>query len=156
MIAPYKSKSEAKFAWRNQLKVGDLVDAEDSFGAWYNATVVKIIGENENTKVKVYFKVYHENGNKMDTEGRYYGFSDYPEVYELTSPRLQPYCSIAKEFSYESSKASTDYVDDFNDLEVQEINGEPIYALPRKRFLSGLFFNLLNKFGKLGGFTTLL
>lgn len=38
-LALYRSKSK-DFEWRMQLKAGDLVDCEDSFGSYYNATIL--------------------------------------------------------------------------------------------------------------------
>jgi hypothetical protein len=47
------------FDWRMALKVGDLVDCQDSFGGWYHGTVLKVIDHGDNKKsVKVTFKVY--------------------------------------------------------------------------------------------------
>lgn len=50
--------------------------------------------------MKVTLKVYHENGNKSDEGGQYFGFSDYEEIIDFTSPKLAPFCSIAKQFCY--------------------------------------------------------
>ena len=41
-------------------------------------------------------KVYHENGNKSDEKGKYFGFSDYKEKYDAFSAEISPYCSVAK------------------------------------------------------------
>lgn len=41
-------------------------------------------------------KVYHENGPKFDENGKFYGFSDFEETVDVTSPKLQPYCRVAK------------------------------------------------------------
>jgi hypothetical protein len=59
---------------------------------------------------------------------------------------------VAKEFYYESSKSQFDVIDDYNDMEINQINGKTIYALPRKKHLSQLIFEALNSFGYLGGF----
>ena len=97
-------------------------------------------------------KVYHEFGNKTDEQGKYFGFSDYSESFCAFSAELAPYCSVAKEFNYDSSKSQFDYIDDYNDMAFTEINGKRIYALPRKKSLSQLIFVALNHFGELGGF----
>lgn len=67
--------------------------------------------------VKVTLKVYDEGGNKYDQNGKFYGFSDYEEIYDVTSPKIQPFCSICKKFAFESSKSSYDAIDDSNDAE---------------------------------------
>ena len=38
-IAPFRSKS-VQFQWRMNLAPGDLVDCQDDFEGWYNATVM--------------------------------------------------------------------------------------------------------------------
>ena len=55
----------------------------------------------------------------------------------MTSPKIQPFKSIVKERSYydSSSKGLTDG-DDLNDSEFEELSGEKLYALPRKKYLS--------------------
>jgi len=53
----------------------------------------------------------------MDENGRFYGFSDFTEVVDVTSPKLQKHCSVAKAFSYENSKSMIHSVDDLNDME---------------------------------------
>lgn len=53
----------------------------------------------------------------------------------MMSPKLQPYCSMAREHDYSYSH-SIDQIDDFNDGEVSEIDGLKTYALPRKKYLS--------------------
>jgi hypothetical protein len=40
-IAPYKSKS-TDFEWRMHLDVGMVVDVQDSFGGWYQGTIVEV------------------------------------------------------------------------------------------------------------------
>lgn len=45
-----------------------------------------------------------------------------------------------------------DSIEDINDYEFQFWNGERIYALPRKKYLSEFQFQTINEFGKLGGF----
>lgn len=135
------------------MKEGDLVDFEDSFGSWYNGTVIQVIEEEEGKKrVKISQKVYHETGPRSDDHGNYYGMTDYDETLDVTSHKLQPYCTVAKEFVFESSKTSYDHVDDSNDYEFMEINGEKVYAIPRKKYVSELLFNTINGYGRMGGF----
>ena len=72
----------------------------------------------------------------------------------MTSPKLQPYGAIVKDKSYydSGSKSFTDN-DDLNDEEFEELCGEKLYALPRKKCLSEFLFNAINNFGRLGGFS---
>ena len=81
-------------------------------------------------------KVYNEAGGKVDEGGRFFGFNDYKEKYDAFSPEIAPYCSVAKEFYYQSSKLQFQTVDDQNDMEFHEHNGKKIYALPRRKNLS--------------------
>ena len=95
-----------------------MVDYEDSFGSWYNGTVLKVMQDEEGRKrVKIAQKVYNESGPRSDDKGNFYGMSDYDETLDVPSHKLQPYCTVAKEFVYESSKTSYDTVDDINDYE---------------------------------------
>ena len=57
---------------------------------------------------------------------------------------------------YESSKTSYDAVEDVNDYEFMEIDGEKIYAFPRKKILSEVLFQTINSFGRMGGFEKIL
>lgn len=55
-------------------------------------------------------------GNKEDENGTYFGFSQYEQILDFTSPKLSPYGTVAKQFCYESSKAAAyDNVEDLND-----------------------------------------
>lgn len=41
------------------LKVGDLLDCQDSFGSWYHGTVLEVINHpNDSKSVRITFKVY--------------------------------------------------------------------------------------------------
>lgn len=49
------------------LKAKDVIDCEEMYGNWYNATVIEIIeGENNKKKAKVLFRVYDEKGDRVD------------------------------------------------------------------------------------------
>lgn len=53
--------------WRMGLKAKDVIDCEEMYGNWYNATVIEIIeGENNKKKAKVLFRVYDEKGDRVD------------------------------------------------------------------------------------------
>ena len=153
MLAPFKSKSN-NFDWRMQLKEGDLLDCEDHYGGWYSCTIMEVNEKDEDKKmVKVTFKVYDEKGNKFDEKGRYYGLSGYTEEIDATSPKIQPFGSVIKDRNYydTGSKSFMDS-DDLNDEEFQDLCGEKLYALPRKKCLSEFLFNAINNFGRMGGF----
>ena len=41
------------------LKVGNLLDCQDSFGSWYHGTVLEVINHpNDSKSVRITFKVY--------------------------------------------------------------------------------------------------
>ena len=41
-------------------------------------------------------KIYHEKGNKSDDKGSFFGFLENEEIIDMTDPRVQKYCSLAK------------------------------------------------------------
>ena len=108
----------------------------DSFGSWYNATVISINDDKNDEKdsnadshvkrkeINVTLKVYNKDGNKIDeeTQKKYFGFADYNETFCVYSAEIAPYCSVAKEFNYDSSKSQFDYIDDYNDMVFREWN----------------------------------
>ncbi len=62
----------------------------------------------------------------------------------MTNPKIQNYRSVLKErVSDLGSKGFIDS-DDINDAEFEEINGQRLYALPRKKYLSEFLFNTIN------------
>ena len=77
LIAPLGSKSEPD-EWRALLKQGDEVDAMDRCATWYLSTVItaeeRIDAKFPN--VKVGFRQYASNGDKVDAMGNYFGFSE--------------------------------------------------------------------------------
>jgi hypothetical protein len=59
LLAPFGSRSKT-FDWRSTVKTGDLLDVMDSFGGWYNATVIGVEEEDDGRrKVEVTIKVYN-------------------------------------------------------------------------------------------------
>lgn len=85
------------YEWRMNIKKGDIIDVCDTSNVWYNSTVLDVaIPETEDgTEVKqifVGYRVYDENGDKTDTEGRrFFGWSSrYDEWLSVTNPRVQP------------------------------------------------------------------
>ena len=76
-IAPPGTKAEPD-EWRSQLKTGDIVDAMDRCNTWYLSTVI-VPEERKDTQmpmVKVGFRQYASNGDKSDSMGAFFGFSD--------------------------------------------------------------------------------
>jgi len=64
--------------WRSSLKKGDLVDALDRSNQRYLSTIVQP-EERPNATMplaKVGFRVYHPEGDKDDTMGRFFGYSE--------------------------------------------------------------------------------
>ena len=102
---------------------------------------------------KVAFSIYDQKGNKFDDKGRYFGLMGYYEDIDVTSPKLQPFGSVVKEKTYfdSGSKSLLDN-DDLNDEQFEELCGQRLYALPRKKCLSEFLFNAINNFGRMGGF----
>ena len=84
------------FKWREQIRVGEELDACDSMGIWYMSTVLekrskRTDGCRKIQQIKVGYRYYHENGQKTDSEGKAYdGWSDrYDEWVSVTSPRVR-------------------------------------------------------------------
>jgi len=156
-LAPIGTRS-TDFEWRLGLKVGDLVDCCEHEGNWYVSTITKIKeGSNGGKLVRVGLRVYCEDGEKYDSKGRYNGN---PETFDLenidvTSPRIQRPATIARPGDYAYSR-SIDAVNDFNDLEFEEINGERLNYIPRSKYLSELLFKATRKFMKDEGYSKLL
>lgn len=109
------------------LKVGDVIDCQEMYGNWYNATIVEVIEkQDKKKKINVVFRVQHPEGNKVDENGvTYYGSLNNDEVleFDVTSPKIAPFCTVAKQYAYESTKTAYDTVEDYNDYEYSEVNG---------------------------------
>jgi len=77
-IAPYGSKTADSWSWRGDLKTGDSVDAMDRIKSWTLSTVL-VAEERENASmpmVKVGLRTYHQEGDKEDSMGKYFGYSE--------------------------------------------------------------------------------
>jgi hypothetical protein len=66
--------------WRDNLEVGDNIDAVDNEMDWYRSTVLKLrdgVDDNGQTvkQVLLGFRYYHEDGNKYDEKGKFFGWS---------------------------------------------------------------------------------
>ena len=93
---PFGTKTQ-DYDWRMSIKVGDIIDVCDTSNIWYNSTVldVSIQKTSEDTEIKqvfVGYRVYCENGDKVDAEGKKFsGWSSrYDEWLSVTNPRIQP------------------------------------------------------------------
>ena len=81
--------------WKLQLKEGDLIDAYDKAKVWYPSTILSIteqttINDRKFQIAEVAFRIYCENGEKRDTDGRTYkGWSSkFDEHISLYCPRI--------------------------------------------------------------------
>lgn len=94
-IMPFKSKTP-DYEWRLGIKIGDIIDVCDTSNVWYNSTVLDINTEEidgmEVKSVLVGYRVFDEDGDKIDQEGRRFsGWSSrYDEWLTVTNPRIQP------------------------------------------------------------------
>lgn len=95
-IMPFGSKTE-DFEWRMNIKAGDIIDVCDTSNVWYNSTVLKEAVEevqpgHQIKEIFIGYRVYDENGDKVDTEGKKFnGWSSrYDEWLSVTNPRIQP------------------------------------------------------------------
>jgi len=86
-------------------------------------------------------------------KGRYNGNAENFDIdnIDVTSPRIQRPATLAKPGDYTYSR-SIDAVNDFNDMEFEEINGERLAFLPRAKFQSELLFRIARKFIRERGF----
>jgi ubiquitin carboxyl-terminal hydrolase 34 len=154
-LAPYESKTKESYAWKSELKVGDLVDAYDKT-IWNKSTILDIADTNVNDKVirqaMIAYRIYVEKGQREDEKGKYEGYSNkYDELVNLYSPRIQPFFTKSARSSYYD-----DYTDIDDDFDVQfpcEEGHTKVYAVPRiRKCTSRLFTHLMNQFGHMGGF----
>lgn len=94
---PYGSKTP-EYDWRLTINKGDIIDVCDTSNVWYNSTVLDVRatqGEDDHDvrEIHVGYRIYVENGDKFDVEGRkFVGWSSrYDEWLSATNPRVQPY-----------------------------------------------------------------
>ena len=92
-MAQFETKTKDLFEWKKNLKVGDLVDANDK-ATWNKSTILelkteKISDTREVIMAKIGFRVYQENGTKNDKIGAFEGWSDrFDEWIGIFSPRI--------------------------------------------------------------------
>jgi hypothetical protein len=92
-IALFETKTKENFEWRSSLKVGSVVDSHDKT-VWNKSTILQIKEElvsADRTVPMAYvaFRIYHDNGMKSDTVGKYDGWSErFDEWVSVYSPRI--------------------------------------------------------------------
>jgi len=60
------------YDWRVSLRVGDLLDAQDTKSIWYLSTIAEESVEGSCKKVRVTFREFTEEGDKVDSDNRRY------------------------------------------------------------------------------------
>lgn len=142
------------------LKVGDMLDAQDPKFVWYYSTVVEEILENGIKKVRVTFREFNEHGDKHDSEGKkYFGWgSSEDECLDIMSPRLQRPHTMHKRLCYYSSTANNEYYmdDSYDILYIEDYKVKPFYAVLRSMLnKSQTLISLCDELVKLGGLNLL-
>mmetsp|Transcript_8203 Transcript_8203/g.16159 ORF Transcript_8203/g.16159 Transcript_8203/m.16159 type:complete len:2815 (-) Transcript_8203:1874-10318(-) len=99
-IAP--SGTYADEAWRENIRLGTLVDAFDSYRNWYNSTVLAVREDvttrgEKHIMLQIGYRIYEPTGTKHDERGCFRGWSDrFDEWICSRSPRLAPYNTNAR------------------------------------------------------------
>ena len=162
-IAPLEEYSK-ELQWKETIAVGDEVDAFDKAKVWYPSTVLDLQDHTDPygrkwQVLKVGFRIYHEEALKTDDEGRKYeGWSArFDEWLPLWSPKIAKLYSRAKPKAGKGTRYFEETViDDSGDTSIKE-GEDMIYAVIRPRKCkSYLLVEVLNTFGKLGGYDRLL
>lgn len=74
-------QSEEEEKWRQNLEVGQEIDGLDTEHLWYNSMVLQVRplgqGEGQEQEVLVGYRVYRDNGDKVDNVNgnNYFGWS---------------------------------------------------------------------------------
>ena len=167
-ISPYGTHTFGK-EWRDNLIKNSNCDCLDTAATWLRATVLEIKSQKvENStreikNVKVGYRFYDVNGEKVDPEGRsFYGWGlKYDEWLNAFSLRVQNANTLGK-IGVIKCKKSEDteekmLPDDTSDVLLNSINSKEIFAIPRQeRLKCVLLVQLLNLFGQEGGFDKIL
>jgi hypothetical protein len=178
-IAPLNSKTTGD-DWRDNLRVGDQVDALDASLRWNNATILSV-DKNKGVmpQVKVGHRVYSAAGDKVDGEGQAYtgwgpgldecigshtlrlqkfgtmtARADEPGDGIEKAIRVRPVASAAGTST--ASQGDTERLQDQRDMAMLTEEGQIIYAALRPTCKSALFVQMLNTFGANGGFDDML
>ena len=129
---------------------------------WEQGTIFSVTEETTRTGRKVLqaqcgFRIYCEDGKKVDNVGRFNGWSDrYDEPIPIFNPRLCPHLQHfgrtgADDFAVEEDDGAID------DQMQPEPGHDRVYACPRvNQCLSSRFISQLNRFGATGGFQAVL
>lgn len=150
--------------WKKEIAIGDEVDAYDKAKVWYPSTVLDLKDHTDMegrswALVKVGFRLYREDATKPDEDGRTYeGWSSrFDEWIPLWSPKIAKLYSHAKPKSGKGTRYYEETViDDSSDPQVKE-GEEPVFAVVRPRKCkSYLLVEVINSFGRLGGFDKML
>lgn len=117
-FAPLGTRSK-DYDWRIGLKVGDQLDAQDTKSIWYLSTIAEESVEAGCKKVRVTFREFTEEGDKIDSDNRRYrGWgANEDEWFDVMSPRLRQPHTMHKRLCYYSSTVNNDYfMDDSFDV----------------------------------------
>jgi hypothetical protein len=162
VIAPYGTYTRGK-EWRTSLKVGDLVDCCDTGGMWYLSTVLKTDYIAQPPKVFIGYRIYKEDGKKIDSDGKtYQGWSSsFDEWVDAFSLRIQAAKSLSHEGYIECKSGDREYdkftVNDTCDIILNSPGGLFNFCIERTDKESSEFVvNLLNEFGVNNGFDKIL
>lgn len=167
----FPGKFADDFDWRYKIQVNDTFDCLDSEGVWYKSTcldarTVNAYSHNENKAIEIQeiyvgFRVYEEEGHKIDDDGRKYtGWSNkYDEWMTRTSPTVQRVGTMIKHYKV-AGKQTMIYdntVDDLSDP-IYNTSKRTIWAVDRIGYLASMkaITEFMNTFGEEGGFEKIL
>lgn len=151
-LAPAKTYSPEN-DWKLELKVGDEVDSFDKSRIWYSSTVVSM-KENETITGRKYmnaevgFRLYHEEGEKMDAANKKYdGYNlRYDEWISANSPKVVKLHTHTK--PYGKMRGIKTYEEPINDTNDEPAQTSPVYAVLRgDRCKSSLLIRMANLLG---------
>lgn len=92
-MAPKETHTKEDYIWRENLVEGACVDAMDNTGKWWASTIITLESRKPTPawpNHKVGFRQYTREGDKSDSKGSFFGFSDnLDERIGIYSLRLQ-------------------------------------------------------------------
>ena len=165
-INPFGSRIEDN-SWRMNLKKGDIVDCLDTQMVWYKSTILERKSfdpsKSDTDMVLIGYRVYDDNGNKKDSEGKcFFGWSQtfdrWLKVYSLL---IQKEGTIARIGNYTCKKNEEDteavIINDSGDILFNNLAKKMIYSLIRsEKQRSQILVDYINSFGESGGFDKIL
>ena len=100
------------------LDIGSRLDAMSTKSVWYYSTVVEVFIEKQNKKVRVSYRVFHDTGDRTDSDGnKYFGLGpNEDEILDVMSPRIQKEGTMRRKLCYFSFESSDYVMDDSYDL----------------------------------------